>query len=147
MRLLYLLVMLCCCSCLRAPDNIDRAARLAGKIYAKHPSLLKSDTVTVTDTIKLPGITRDSLVSYTKSDTITLYDTITRVRVRVKVDTNRRTVYIRVDQQPREILKTKTIRETRLVKQKGYSFSWWWLGLIPLLLAAYVLYRIRKRLN
>jgi hypothetical protein len=120
MKALYLIAVLALTSC-SANWHLKKA-------IAKDPTLLTEGVVieTVTDTIKVivPELRVDTLHAWS-ADTVTTY--VDRVRIRTKVDTVQRTVYIEVVCPADTVYVEHTTERTVIRPQVKPRRNWWWL--------------------
>lgn len=126
---------------MRVPKSQQKAEKLLEKIYQQHPDLLKSDTLVQTDTIYLPETTIDTVLRFVPGDTVVLRDAKTGTKVRVRVDTVQKTVYIGLDQSPTVIRQRQTINQKTIIRVNDW-WDWWFRNAwIPIgLLAALVFF-------
>ena len=98
------------------------------KAIAKNPTLLTEGVIleTVTDTIEVvvPELRVDTLHEWSV-DTVTTY--VDRVRIRTKVDTVQRTVYIEVVCPADTVYVEHTTERTVIRPQVKPRRNWWWL--------------------
>ena len=110
----YLLVILLLSSC-SAQWHIKRACK-------KQPSLCAPDTLTITDTIKVNDSLYFEKVVVTKEiDTITI-DT---GGIRVKIIRDKDIIRTIVTQEPKTIIRTKTITTKPRIVYKDEEYPWW----------------------
>jgi hypothetical protein len=113
------------------------------KAVNKNPSLLKSQTINVTDTIVLPSVELRDTVRLKEVDTITLV----KDRFRVKIMRSYDTLIIDGGCDSDTIVRTVTVSVPQLVSgesgfQRVQRYTFW--GLVTLLLIAIAILVVRK---
>lgn len=128
MRYLLIAILLTSCS---AQWHIKQACK-------KDPAICKPDTITVTDTIKVrDSIYFEKTVVTKEIDTI-LIDT---GGIRVKIIRVKDTIKTIITQEPKTIIKTKTITTKPKILYKEEKMPWWFIFAVVLLFIALFLKR------
>lgn len=128
MRYLLIAILLTSCS---AQWHIKQACK-------KEPAICKPDTITVTDTIKVrDSIYFEKTVVTKEIDTI-LIDT---GGIRVKIIRVKDTIKTIITQEPKTIIKTKTITTKPKILYKEEKMPWWFIFAVVLLFIALFLKR------
>lgn len=128
MRYLLIAILLTSCS---AQWHIKQACK-------KEPAICKPDTITVTDTIKVrDSIYFEKTVVTKEIDTI-LIDT---GGIKVKIIRVKDVIKTIITQEPKTIIKTKTITTKPKIVYKEEKMPWWFIFAVVLLFIALFLKR------
>jgi hypothetical protein len=135
---LFLLMLSSCVS-----TRIDRHLRLAKKHLDKAESLgaqVRVDTIYKTIQVIVPEVKTDTLVKQ-----VTFRDTLflerDKIKIRLKVDTVKKSVYIAVECPPDTLKIEVPVTVTKEIKT---SFPWWYI-VIAFVCGGFVVYLIRRR--
>ena len=114
------------------------------RAISKDPTILTQGVVIerVTDTIEVitPELRVDTLHRFS-TDTVTTY--VDRVRIRTKVDTINRTVYVDVVCPGDTIYVPYEYEKTIIQPRVKHGFDWWWL-LVALIVGGFLIALLRR---